>query len=81
MVIANIRDKAPMNLKIRIHNLTLFLSLVLWHGTPVYLWPRAWREVQADHKAQVRKAIWELKKEGKIYQDKEGYLWSKETEP
>ena len=68
-----------MNLKTRIHNLTLFIILALWHGTPVHLWPRAWHEVQADHQAQVHKAVWELKKAGEIYQDKEGYLWTKES--
>jgi hypothetical protein len=57
-------------------NLILFVSLALWRGTPFHLWPRAWREVEAEHRAQVHKAVWELKKQGRIRQDREGRLWS-----
>ncbi len=62
---------------IQIYNLLLFALCVLWNGTPPHLWRRAWRGIQADHLAQIRKDFWELKQGGRIYEDKQGYLWSK----
>jgi hypothetical protein len=61
----------------QIRNLLLFIILALWNGTPFHLWPYAWREVQAEHLAQVRKTVWELKKQGHVREDREGRLWSK----
>ena len=62
---------------VKLRNLILFVSLALWHGTPFYLWTKAWRDIQAEHLAQVRKMVWELKCQGKVYQDKDGFLWPK----
>lgn len=62
---------------IQIRNLLLFTILALWKGTPFRLWPRAWREVQEEHRAWVHKAVWGLKKQGRIREDREGRLWSK----
>jgi hypothetical protein len=56
-------------------NLVLFVSLALWRGTPFHLWGKAWRGVQAAHRASVRKAVWELKCAGKVREDKNGLLW------
>lgn len=64
----------------KIRNLLLFVSLALWHGTPFSLWRRAWREIEANHRAEVHKAVWELKCEGKVKEDKEGYLWVKRND-
>lgn len=55
-------------------NLILFVILALWHRTPFHLWGLAWREIQAEHVAQVHKGVWELKKRGKVHEDKEGRL-------
>jgi hypothetical protein len=63
----------------RLHNLFIFLIEVLRYGLAPWKWRRAWREVQEEHLAEVRKCIWELKKQGKIRQDKEGRLfWIKD---
>ena len=62
-------------LRVRIHNLTLFVALALWRGTPLRLWPRAWREVEADHRARIHKTVWALKCEGRVREDREGRLW------
>lgn len=60
---------------VQVQNLILFVTIALWRGTPFELWPYAWQEVKAAHEAEVRKVIWELKKQGKIREDKDGYLW------
>lgn len=62
---------------LKLRNLLLFISCAIWHGTPLHLWSRAWREIQADHRAEIRKAVWELKKAGRIHEDREGRLWNK----
>ena len=62
---------------IRLHNLILFLAIVIWSGTAFHLWGRAWRGMEEEHLAEFRQAIWELKKEGKIREDKDGRLWIK----
>ncbi len=58
-------------------NMLLFIVAALRQGIWPHLWPSAWRGIQADHLALVRKEIWELKKAGEIYEDGEGRLWSK----
>lgn len=62
---------------IKLRNLILFTVLALWHGTPFHLWSRAWQECLAEHQAQVHKVLWELKKRGLVYEDKEGRLFAK----
>ncbi len=57
-------------------NLLLFIVAAMRQGIWPHLWPSAWRGIQADHLAQVRKEIWELKKAGKIREDPEVRLWS-----
>lgn len=61
----------------QLKNLILFILLALYHGTPYHLWSRARREIAADHEARVRKMIWELKKEGRVWEDRDGRLWPK----
>lgn len=61
--------------RIHIQNLILFTAIALWRGVPLHLWRYAWQQIKIDHYGQVHKAVWELKKEGKVYQDKEGRLW------
>lgn len=60
---------------IQMRNLLLFIVAVLKQGTPFYLWPQAWRDIQAEHLALVRKQIWELKKAGRIREDRAGRMW------
>ncbi|MHA1942172.1 MAG: hypothetical protein ACW97P_10670 [Candidatus Hodarchaeales archaeon] len=61
---------------VKLHNLILFTALALWRGTPFHLWKKAWRECEADHLAEIRKAIWELKCQGLIREDESGYLFA-----
>ncbi len=61
----------------KLYDLILFVTLALWYGTPFRLWSHAWREVEAAHLAETRKIVWELKCQGKIREDEEGYLWPK----
>ena len=61
--------------RIQVQNFILFVTIALWRGTPFHLWPRAWREVEAEHRAWVHKGVWELKKQGRVREDKEGRLW------
>lgn len=55
----------------------VFIFLAIWKGIPFRLWAYVWSEILAAHEAENRKVIWELKKEGLIYEDKEGRLWTK----
>jgi hypothetical protein len=57
-------------------NFILFVSLLLWRGTPFHLWGKAWRRVQEYHRAEVHKAVWELKCEGLVREDENGLLWA-----
>lgn len=68
---------ALRTLAVHIHNLILFTVLAIWNGIPPWLWRKAWLDIEAEHLAQVRKRIWELKVEGKVYEDREGRLWWK----
>lgn len=63
---------------IKIRNSILFILYALWHGLPFHRWGEAWRGMEAEHLAQVRKDVWELKKAGKVREDKEGRLWANE---
>ena len=63
-----------------IWNALLFAALILWHGTPPRLWRRAWAEAHAEHLAYVRKLVWEAKKAGLIYEDREGRLYGKKKQ-
>jgi len=58
-------------------NLWIFVTEALWRGTPLWLWPRAWRDINEAHLQQVRKDIWELKKQGKVV-EKDGRLYPNE---
>jgi hypothetical protein len=58
-----------------ISNLVVFISCAINHGIYPWRWPEAWRLVQADHEAWVRGIVFQLRMEGKIRQDDDGYLW------
>ncbi len=62
---------------VRLRNLLLFAICALWKGTPFHLWRQVYRDIEAEHLAQVRKAVWELKKAGKVWEDEDGRLWPK----
>ncbi len=66
--------------RIIIRNFLLFAAGLIWFRVPPWLWIKAWREVQADHLARVRKMVWEAKKAGLIYEDKEKKFWSHKTQ-
>lgn len=59
---------------IEARNTLLFIAYAIWHGTPFRLWPQARRLIEEDHLGEVRKIVWELKKEGKVYEDEDGFL-------
>ena len=59
----------------KIHNLKVFFEFVCLHSIPPWRWGEAWRELQARHLAQIHKAIWQLKCEGKVLEDSEGRLF------
>jgi hypothetical protein len=64
---------------VKLRNLIMFLVEVTRYGLAPWKWRRAWRACQDEHLAEVRKGIWELKKQGKVRQDKEGRLfWVKD---
>jgi hypothetical protein len=58
-------------------NLLLFAALAIWYLVPPWRWREAWEGVQADHRAEVHKMIWELKCQGEVGEDEEEYLWPK----
>ena len=58
-----------------LRNALIFLYYAIKYNTPFTLWPQAWQEINAEHLAQVRKYVWELKKEGRIYEDRDGFLY------
>lgn len=65
-----------MRLLRQLRNLILFLLGCFRYGVPPWKWGKAWRGIQEDHQARVHKVVWELKKRGRVRQDKEGRLWS-----
>ena len=65
---------------IKISSLITFTWLAIWKGIPFYRWAYVWCEINAFHEAEIRKAVWELKKEGRIREDENGLLWTKEEE-
>ena len=62
-------------IRVKLHNLFWFSLGLLRYNIPPWLWGKAWREVQEQHLQDVRKKVWELKKQGKVREDKEGRLW------
>ena len=59
---------------ITIHNLFLFLSVVIFR-IPPWRWPSAWRDIEAEHRAQVHRDLLALRLAGKIRVDEDGRLW------
>lgn len=66
-------------IKVRIWNLLLFAALVSWR-IPPWRWTEAWNDIHEEHSAQIRKAIWAAKIEGRIREDSNGRLWSIDDE-
>lgn len=62
---------------IEVRNIFLFVFLATVKGISPFKWQRYYHAIKAAHLAQIRKTIWKLKKEGKIYEDKQGRLWPK----
>lgn len=60
-----------------IRNLIIFAFYCLIRLIPPWKWAYYWNLVWADHVAKTRKAIWELKCQGKVAEDREGRLYSK----
>lgn len=60
-----------------IHNLLIFIPAVIWYGINPWRWGEAWRGMEAEHRAGIHKTVWELKKQGRVREDKEGRLWPK----
>lgn len=60
---------------ILLRNLVMFISIVIFR-LPPWRWPSAWRDIQADHQAQVHRDILALRLAGRVRQDEDGRLWS-----
>ncbi len=60
-------------------NSLIFAAAIVWQGIPPRLWRKAWAELHSRHLAEVRKAIWEAKKQGLVREDKDGWLWINES--
>lgn len=58
-------------------SLLTFVVLAIWKGIPLRRWPLVWAAIIETHEAEIRAAIYELKCEGKIREDKDGFLWPK----
>ena len=71
-------DSFGSQLMVNAQNFILFIEGVWRYHIPPRLWLHAWHEIKAARLAEVRKAVWELKKVGRVREDKEGRLWIKE---
>lgn len=49
-----------------LNNVVVFLSVVIERRWPIRKWPMAWRHIQAQHQAEVRRMLTQLTMEGKI---------------
>jgi len=58
-----------------VHDLFVFVTAAIWHGTPLWMWPDAWEKLQDEKLQEIRAAVWDLKKQGRIREDAEGRLW------
>lgn len=58
-----------------LRNLIVFLSTVIFR-LPPWRWPSAWRQIQADHEAEVHQAILALRLAGRVRMDEDGRLWT-----
>lgn len=58
-------------------SLLTFIALAIWKGIPFRRWPLLWAAIRETHEAEIRAAIYQLKCEGKIREDEEGFLWPK----
>jgi hypothetical protein len=61
---------------VQIGNLIQFVTIALKRGTPIHLWPEAWRLIKQDHEAKVRKTVFQLRMAGRVRQDADGRLYS-----
>ncbi len=61
-------------------NLWVFVTEMLWRGVPLRYWRQVWEEANDLHAAEVRRMVWELKKQGKVREDEEGRLWPVDDE-
>lgn len=51
---------------VKLNNVLVFLSVVIERRWPLRLWPLAWRRVQEQHQAEVRRQLTELTHSGRI---------------
>lgn len=64
-----------------LRNVVLVAYGMLKHGIPPYKAKQVWQAVQEAHRQDVHKLVWEAKKQGLVWEDKEGRLWSTKTHP
>lgn len=50
-------------------------------GIPPHKAKQAWDAAHEAHRQDVHKQIWEAKKQGLVWEDSEGRLWSTKTHP
>jgi len=58
-----------------INNISVFIEVVIRYAIPPWRWRIAWQELQYQHLLDVRKAVWELKKQGRVREDADGRLY------
>ena len=63
---------------VAISNTIIFVALAIWYGVPFHSWPKLWADFEVAHKAWIRRIVWQLIMDGKVYKDEDGRLWPKE---
>ncbi|KKM17319.1 hypothetical protein LCGC14_1676930 [marine sediment metagenome] len=63
---------------VKVSNVIIFVAVAIWHGVPFHSWSKLWADFEVEHKAWVRKIVWQLIMDGRVCRDKEGRLWAKE---
>lgn len=63
---------------ITLRNLILFTICAIEAGIPIHQWSYAYQQAKEWQQQKIHKAIWELKKQGKVYEDENGLLWPKD---
>lgn len=58
-----------------INNLLVLAEVIIRYAIPPWRWGETWRELQYQHLLDVRKAVWELKKQGRVREDSDGKLY------
>lgn len=58
-------------------NVIIFVGLAVWYGVPFHSWSKLWADFEIEYEAWIRRIVWQLIMDGKVYRDKDGKLYSK----